>query len=680
MKIMMKRTFAWVMVLALCLSLLPGVKFTADAATVDYVYAGKYIKNWGTRGTTATFLSPNAEAFYQDNNTSYDELARLSGSASTGSVPSSALYRQLQDLMKSNHSTQTSYEATKDLYQYTDCQNSGKTSSKISSFYSGMDIGPAWDGGSTWNREHTWPNSKGLEGRDEDDIMMLRPTAKSENSSRGNTAYGESSNYYDPNQYGMSLHGDVARIMLYQYVRWGNTSMMWGSSGVMESREVLLKWVEEDPVDTWELGRNDSVESITGTRNVFVDYPELAFVLLGADIPEDYITPSGSASSSSYTITATSNNTDWGTVSVSGRTINATPKTGYAVSGYTVVSGTAQITQTGNSFIVSTVSDVKIQINFVARTQNTVRFSQRGSIVDTETAYTGDTITLPAHSGPVENNHTFIGWMEYALAETDAIPTFYTVGSQYTVTGERTLHALYTRLESGSGNTSNVFERYSGALTEGDYVIVGGGSDGDCAMVAADTGKTRLQYKEITYTNGDILSPTADTVWHIGKDGAYWTIYNAATGKYAGSSGSKNQAKLLDSVNDAARWTATGTSTYELKNKANSSNNINANLRRNGNVGFACYSTATGQALKLYKRISGTVYYFTGAVSNSPADLNNNGIVDEDDAIYLLRLVVMGDYETIHQGMDFDGDGDVTEDDAVYLLRHVLMGDSYPIS
>ena len=44
----------------------------------------------------------------------------------------------------------------------------------------------------------------------------------------------------------------------------------------MESLDVLLLWMEQDPVDTWELGRNDAVQAITGTRNVFVDYPEYA--------------------------------------------------------------------------------------------------------------------------------------------------------------------------------------------------------------------------------------------------------------------------------------------------------------------------------------------------------------------------------------------------------------------
>ena len=66
----------------------------------------------------------------------------------------------------------------------------------------------------------------------------------------------------------------------------------------MENLEVLLKWMEADPVDTWEMGRNDSVQSITGTRNVFVDYPEYAWLLFGRDVPENYTSPSNNAGAS----------------------------------------------------------------------------------------------------------------------------------------------------------------------------------------------------------------------------------------------------------------------------------------------------------------------------------------------------------------------------------------------
>ena len=297
------RVLSLFLMLALLIGLLSGISLPAEAATVDYVYSGKYIYNWGHRGTTATFLSPNAEAFYQDNHADYSELAALEGSAELSKVPASDLYRALQQLMASNHSHRTDYGETRNLYKYTDCQDSAQITTTISSFYSGIAVGPAWDSGKTWNREHTWPNSKGLAGDDENDIMMLRPTSIKENSSRGNKAYGEGSGYYDPNNISggaLNLHGDVARIFLYTYVRWGNTNgngkyTAWGTNGVMESVDVLLRWMEEDPVDTWELGRNDSVEAITGTRNVFVDYPELAFLLFGREVPTNMSTPSGEA-------------------------------------------------------------------------------------------------------------------------------------------------------------------------------------------------------------------------------------------------------------------------------------------------------------------------------------------------------------------------------------------------
>lgn len=296
MKNITKRSVSIVLSLILCFSVVFGFNFSAEAATVDYVYAdGKFIKNWGTRDVVATFLSPNAEAFYSDNNTSYAKLASYSGAAQDD-VRSTALYKELNSLMKKNHTFVTSYDYTRYKFQYTDIENSGKTSNKISSFYSGNPIGPEWDKGATWNREHTWPNSKG-EGQGENDIMMLRPTATSENGGRSNKAYGKGGSYYNPNSESEGKHdlrGDVARIVLYQHVRWEQTKLF-GTSGVIESRAVLLEWMEADPVDTWELGRNDAVESITGTRNVFVDYPELAFILFGEQVPTDYATPSGEA-------------------------------------------------------------------------------------------------------------------------------------------------------------------------------------------------------------------------------------------------------------------------------------------------------------------------------------------------------------------------------------------------
>lgn len=273
--------------------------------TVNYVgSATGNVYNWGTRGTVATFLTANADAYYTGSY-SYSTLSALAGSstATAAAIYNSALGTAIHNMLVDKQDSTTSYDGTKTLYKYTDCV--GSDTSHLSTYYSAAQVTSTWDGGSTWNREHTWPNSKGLNGNDENDIMMLRPSAVSENSSRGNTAYGESSGYYNPNKFGQSMHGDVARNMLQHLLRWGNTSYFYGSSGVIESRAILLQWLEEDPVDTWEMGRNDAVERITGVRNVFVDYPELAFILLGESVPANYTTPSASGAVAA----ATYNNT-----------------------------------------------------------------------------------------------------------------------------------------------------------------------------------------------------------------------------------------------------------------------------------------------------------------------------------------------------------------------------------
>ncbi len=307
MKHRVKRILAFVLLFSLILSAqIPSADAAGEIITdptgytkaTDVVYkkVGKYIANWGARGEDCVFLSSYAEAYYVGNY-SYEALEGYPGGTSQSNAPNSSLYSALKNMMASKHTHQTSYGETRYQYCYTDCLKND--TDHISTFYAGKTISSTWDSGATWNREHTWPKSKTAYKKVDNnsvneatDIMMLRPTLSSNNSSRGNDAYGESSGYYDP---GVSVRGDCARIALYVYVRWGNTSYMWGSGGVIENLDTLLRWMKEDPVDTWEMGRNDAVQAITGVRNVFVDYPEFAWMLFGEEIPSGLETPSGIA-------------------------------------------------------------------------------------------------------------------------------------------------------------------------------------------------------------------------------------------------------------------------------------------------------------------------------------------------------------------------------------------------
>ena len=142
---------------------------------------------------------------------------------------------------------------------------------------------------------------------------------------------------------------------------------------------------------------------------------------------------------------------------------------------------------------------------------------------------------------------------------------------------------------------------YSGTITEGDYVIYYSGK-----AMKNSIASNRLEYTEVTPSDNKITDPDASIVWHIAASGDYWTIYNAAVLKYAGSTGSKNQAALLGEVSDNAKWTVTepASGTYEFENLArkSGSNPDNKWLRNNGTYGFACYASGTGGALSLYKK------------------------------------------------------------------------------
>ena len=93
--------------------------------------------------------------------------------------------------------------------------------------------------------------------------------------------------------------------------------------------------------------------------------------------------------------------------------------------------------------------------------------------------------------------------------------------------------------------SGNIFSKFSGDLTEGDYIIVYSGR----AMKAA-VSSDRLNYSDVSTSNDEISEPAADIIWHIAKSGDHWTIYNESTGKYAAATGTKNQAALSSTVDD----------------------------------------------------------------------------------------------------------------------------------
>ena len=630
----MKQGLSMLMALLMVFSLFGGIAISADAATVNYIYADtdKYtnvIVNWGIRGELATFLSPNAEDFYED--TAYEDLVVLDGSV---------LYLALYNLMKNAHTTLTDYDDTKDAYRLTDCQNNGYQSASISGFYSGASLTPQWDGGSTWNREHTWPQSKSAKGDDIEDIMSIRPESTKVNSSRNNNAYGESSGFYNPNIGGYDLRGDVARVILYTYVRWGGESStikgnLWGENGVFENEAVLLDWMEADPVDTWEMGRNDSVESITGTRNVFVDYPELAFALFDEEIPQ-MDTPSGSANQTGVTITAKANNNAYGTVTVNGNHIAARPALGYAVSGAQVISGNnVTLTQNGNVFTVNASGNCTIQVNFTALPQYKATVYSNGAKVQQSTVYSGSAVILPAFTGTLPSGYSFYGWAATDVGNSGNIPQVYAAGQEVAITKDSNFYAVLAYFNANAVGSEKVWKLVTNAsqLGEGKEVIIAASSE-NMAMGAQSGNKKNRTAVAVNKTDDTLLFDANAGVQILTlKSGTVSGTYGFYTGSgylYAPSSSDNLlRTKAALDENGSFEITINSDKTCGLKAKGSSTRNIL--LYNNSSKLFSCYGSSSSQvkpvALYVAQNSMGATYYTTswsGGAVQPPACTHTN--------------------------------------------------------
>jgi endonuclease I len=267
-------------------------------------------KNSGVRDEVCETLDgTSADAYYTQNYT-YESLSQLS---------EAELLSSLRTLMTSTHKKKTSYNDCRDMSVNTDCQNADgsivllytSVVVKRSDFIGSGSIG--------WNREHVWPKSLGGFGNEGAgaDLHHVRPDDVTTNAVRANDKYGNvtggkdvkgsslvsgavggksGGGYFEPLD---NVKGDVARICLYVYVRYGGELSQCNKiTNVFQSVDVLLQWCALDPVDTWEMGRNEVVGAIQGNRNVFIDYPEYAWLLFGKELPADMTTPSGMAKNS----------------------------------------------------------------------------------------------------------------------------------------------------------------------------------------------------------------------------------------------------------------------------------------------------------------------------------------------------------------------------------------------
>jgi len=157
-----------------------------------------------------------------------------------------------------------------------------------------------------WNREHIFAQALGNPDLGQDgpgaDAQMLRACDVQRNGSRANRLYAAGSGnsgtvgaYWYP---GDEWKGDVARIIMYMYLRYGSqclpTYVAVGTPVASDANmiDLLLQWNADDPVTQNEDNRNTYLGNSSntygqGNRNPFIDNPYLATVIWGGPVAQN---------------------------------------------------------------------------------------------------------------------------------------------------------------------------------------------------------------------------------------------------------------------------------------------------------------------------------------------------------------------------------------------------------
>ena len=412
-------------------------------------------------------------AYYTDNY-SYANLIALTNDA---------LFGRLNTLMGNTCLLKSGYSYDKLRDQYVNVDRDLNTQGNIISYYDGSSFEGTWDGGDTWNREHTWPQSKGAKkGPINYDMQSVRPANKSVNSGRGNKAYGEGGEYYNPDTDAKiggiknsaykstnlgTYRGDCARVIMYDYLVYGlagsyknalcsNTAQLLEKIGsnpiksdsiVFESLHIMLKWHMQDPPSLTEMVRNDGGQVYQGNRNPLIDYPELAIQIFLNNLKTiEGIT--------AYTVTENSDATMWPahryTLS-DGFIAYLTNNDGSHPESVTVTGATYSYDKTlGRLNISNVTSNMTIDAAGTGSgstpdpNTHTVTWMANGEVSSTQEYSLNAPITLPAAPTPCDG-WTFVGWTaEENYQHPFCLPELISVGS-VNITEDVTYYAVFKK-------------------------------------------------------------------------------------------------------------------------------------------------------------------------------------------------------------------------------------------
>lgn len=230
------------------------------------------------------------------------------------SLTGEALYNELQDKIDINNTTFT-YGDVRDSLKITDEDPSNNQNVLLIYGYddASCETQRSRDkddfGGTSceYNREHVFARSNANPAMSNAnnsntgisaDPHNLRSSDQQMNGNRSNRKFaagsGIAGNVGSGDWYpGDEWKGDVARMMMYMYTRYGDRCLpsLNGEGATQSGNDMLqiyLQWNIDDPVDpAFEDQRNNYLENEYGNRNPFIDNPYLATIIWGGEPAED---------------------------------------------------------------------------------------------------------------------------------------------------------------------------------------------------------------------------------------------------------------------------------------------------------------------------------------------------------------------------------------------------------
>lgn len=222
------------------------------------------------------------------------------------------LKSQLHDIID-NH-TVVSYADARFALQVTD--RDPNNASRILLVYNRVSNTAAWDSAATWNREHTWPDSRlGTANMSVSDLFNLRASTTSVNSDRGNLhfggAYGQpfgevvdkGATVWYP---GNADAGMIARQEFYMAVRYDGSDSSdlelvsngtTGTAARLGDLSRMIEWHFAAPPDSFERRRNQVIyDSYQHNRNPFTDRPEYVWSIFMDQTNDSALTLAGGTS------------------------------------------------------------------------------------------------------------------------------------------------------------------------------------------------------------------------------------------------------------------------------------------------------------------------------------------------------------------------------------------------